>query len=217
MTRPPSLPHGSSPSLSETDSFYCIVQYCIVQYCRDMSVAPFDHTEARNTLRERGITDCDAFLTKSVLTATESAIVLGVKNARTARDTLNRWGIESVGRGPGRTGENRYPADLVWKGQLSPLRRAHTKTPTDTTEITMTALLEAPTTAWYADHSTLVGFAHILTAAGALTTAEEAIEFFDQPWKWDKEHVLWTDAGRPAPDTDADRWQQLLDAPFIEE
>ncbi|MBF6422912.1 hypothetical protein IU436_29800 [Nocardia farcinica] len=182
-----------------------------------MSAAPFDHAEARNTLRERGIADPDAFLAKSLLTATEAAIVIGVKNARTARDTLNRWGIEAVGRAPGRTGESLYPADLVWNGQLSPLRRRRTKSPNHTLEIPMTALLEAPTTTWYADHAALVGFAHILTAADWLTTPTEVIDYFDKPWKWDDLHTLWTAAGRPAPDTNPDSWQQLLDGPFGEQ
>ncbi|MBC7299461.1 hypothetical protein [Nocardia salmonicida] len=179
-----------------------------------MSAAHFDHTEARNTLRERGITDCDHFLAKSLLTATEAAIVLGVKNARTARDTLNRWGIESVGRGSGRTGESLYPADLVWGGQLSPLRRGRTKNPNHTLEIPLTAVLEAPTT-WYADHSTLVGFAHILTAADWLTTTTDVIDYFDKPWKWGEQHAQWAAAGRPEPDTDG--WQLLLDSPFGEQ
>lgn len=184
-----------------------------MQYCHHMSAAEFDHAEARNTLRERGITDVDAFLTKSLLTATEAAIVLGVKNARTARDTLNRWGIEPVGRGSGRTGENHYPADHVWDGQLSPHRRGRTKTSTYTLEVPMTTLLESPTT-WYADHSTLVGFAHILTAADKFPATTDVIDYFDKPWKWDPDHALWAAAGRPAPDTDPNRWQQLLDGPF---
>lgn len=47
------------------------------------------------------------------MTATEAATLLGVASGRVARQTLARWGVHPVGRGPGRGGESLYDADEV--------------------------------------------------------------------------------------------------------
>jgi hypothetical protein len=52
--------------------------------------------------------------------------------------------------------------------------------------------------AWWEDHSELVAFAHALDGNGEFADAEDAIYFFEKPWKWEAEHVAWGNAGRPA-------------------
>lgn len=44
----------------------------------------------------------------STITASEAAPLLGVASGRVARQTLARWGVAPVGRGPGRGGESLY-------------------------------------------------------------------------------------------------------------
>ncbi len=164
-------------------------------------------------LVERGLNvlDADEFLMKSLLTATEVATVLGVKDSRAARDTLRRWGVKPIHRGPGRSGENAYPADLVWQHQQHRpgrgWRKGRSTSALETTntmkENTMHAAAEttAPDTSepWYSDHREVVALASILVDADWLSTPRDVVDFFDRPWKYDDQLKIWAAAGRPQP------------------
>ena len=164
----------------------------------------------------------DEFLMRSLLTATEAAAVLGVKDSRAARDTLRRWGVTPVGRGAGRNGENRYPAGLVWhrlqgrpgrgwrKGRS---RAASTAQDEDTMQSTAEiqsgsfnffSMMLAGDHPWYVDHDDVVGLASVLVDADWLCTPHEVVEFFAAPWKWDDMFRIWVDAGRPYPPSSDD-------------
>jgi hypothetical protein len=57
---------------------------------------------------------------------------------------------------------------------------------------------------WHEDPAQVLGFARILTAAGALESAPDALDYIASPGKYDAEHDLWTRSGRPhPPSTDA--------------
>lgn len=110
---------------------------------------------------------------RSLLTATEVATVLGVKDSRAARDTLRRWGVKPISRGPGRSGENTYPAELVWQHHQNRPGRGWRKgrsTPENDKEDT-TMDSAAPTTAlsdvdpWYSHHDDVVALASVLVEA----------------------------------------------------
>lgn len=173
-----------------------------------MDTGQGDREAARALLVERGlsVSAADEFLMRSQLTATEAAVVLGVKNSRAARDTLRRWGVKPVGRGPGRTGENTYPADLVWQRQQSRpgrgWRKGRSTTARDDDGNTLHSG-NATTTAlnagdpWYSDHREVVDFASVMVDADRLSTPSDVVYFFEKPWKWDPDFAVWAAAGRP--------------------
>ncbi|MGD9621074.1 hypothetical protein [Mycolicibacterium sp.] len=174
-----------------------------------MGIATFDRPAARATLVERGLTPlaADEFLMRSLLTATEVATVLGVKDSRAARDTLRRWGVKPISRGPGRSGENTYPAELVWQHHQNRPGRGWRKgrsTPENDKEDT-TMDSAAPTTAlsdvdpWYSHHDDVVALASVLVEADRLSTPHDVVDFFAKPWKWSDQWMIWATAGRPPP------------------
>ncbi|MBZ4508565.1 hypothetical protein GBP98_24845 [Mycobacterium avium subsp. hominissuis] len=184
-----------------------------------------DKAAARATLVERGLSTlaADEFLMRSLLTATEVATVLGVKDSRAARDTLRRWGVKPIGRGPGRSGENTYPADLVWhhhqhrpgrgwrKGQSAPgstrqkEHSMHSVVEVDQQSAYLPGYAgQAP---WYADHGEVVALASVLVDADWLSTPRDVVDFFEKPWKWDDQFKIWVAAGRPQPPSPNDRVQ----------
>lgn len=189
-------------------------------YRGGMGHAPFDRTTARTTLVERGLSTlaADEFLMRSLLTATEVATVLGVKDARAARDTLRRWGVKPIGRGPGRTGENTYPAELVWqhhqnrpgrgwrKGQSTP-QLNEKETAMTTTAPTLPLSDVEP---WYSRHDDVVTLAAVLVEADWLSTPQDVVDFFAAPWKWNKQFQIWALAGRPLPPSPDDLAQARM-------
>lgn len=54
-------------------------------------------------------------------------------------------------------------------------------------------------TPWYAEHRQVVDFAHILAAAGVLPTASDALDYLDEPQRFDTEHTLWAQLAHPQP------------------
>lgn len=44
-----------------------------------------------------------------------------------------------------------------------------------------------------------IEFASILIFADWLTEANDVLDFFEKPHKWDREHQAWTAAGMPGP------------------
>lgn len=186
-----------------------IVQYCTVRYISDMHAPTFDIGAARAALIASGITNPEAFLAKEILTASEAAIVLGVKDGRTARDTLTRWNIRPVSRAAGRGGESEYTAALVWHGQQNRPRpgRPLSSTPKDPT---MTALLESPDLPWYVASDQVVEFARALTSPGCdvLATPEDVVEYFAAPRKWTNSRNNWIANGKP----DGPELADLIDA-----
>jgi len=164
-----------------------------------------DRQAARALLVERGLSvfEADEFLMRSLLTATEAATVLGVKDSRAARDTLRRWGVHPIGRGPGRTGENTYPAELVWLRHQNRPGRGWRKGQSTATQQEGTTMSIAPATPpetnepWYADHHEVISLTSILVDAEWLDTPREVIYFFEDPWKWGTQYKVWAAAGRP--------------------
>lgn len=149
---------------------------------------------------------------RSLLTATEVATVLGVKDSRAARDTLRRWGVKPISRGPGRSGENAYPADLVWHHQQHRPGRGWRKgqaasNPNRQKEHTMQAVVRVDQAAhlpgyvdhapWYSDHREVVSLASVLVDADWLSTPRDVVYFFEKPWKWNDQFKIWAAAGRP--------------------
>jgi len=55
------------------------------------------------------------------------------------------------------------------------------------------------TSPWYAEHDQVLDFARILAAAGTLTTTTDALDYLDDPHRFDTEHALWTRSGCPHP------------------
>ena len=55
------------------------------------------------------------------------------------------------------------------------------------------------TPAWHTDQQQVLDFARILAAADAVTTAADALDYFERPHRFDPEHSLWTRSGRPRP------------------
>ena len=162
----------------------------------------------------------DEFLMRSLLTATEAATALGVKDSRAARDTLRRWGVKPISRGPGRSGENTYPAELVWQHHQNRPGRGWRKgrsTPNEQEECTMSSA--SPATAlsdvepWYSHHDDVVALASILVEADWLTTPQDVVEFFTAPWKWGEQWMIWALAGRPLPPSQDDLAQAHLLGP----
>lgn len=182
-----------------------------------MSQSPVDREAARALLVARGLDDlaADDFLMRSLLTATEVATVVGVKNSRAARDTLRRWGVKPVSRGPGRTGENAYPAELVWRHQQNRPGRGwrkgqsahHEKEATVPIETTTALDISDP---WYSDHHEVVSLASVLVDAEWLSTPRDVVEFFESPWKWEQQHGIWAAAGRPRSPSSDDLVQARL-------
>jgi len=176
----------------------------------------FDIDAARAVLRQRGMgeREISGFLARSLLTATEAATALGVRDSRAARDALRRWNVKPIGRAAGRAGENRYPADLVWDRLLNrPGRgwRKHRTAPNPATqkkEHIMQSVAELDQHAahlpWYADHGEVVSLASILVGLDRLSTPHDVIYFFEKPWKWDREFRIWDEAGRPLPPSSDD-------------
>lgn len=172
-----------------------------------MSRHTVDREAARALLVNRGLSvfAADEFLMRSLLTASEAATVLGVKDSRAARDTLRRWGIKPTGRGPGRTGENTYPAELVWLHHQNRPGRGWRKGQSASTTYepngmhTPTAPTQTPGDRWYADHHEVISLASVLVDAERLDTPREVIYFFEDPWKWSQAYGTWVAAGRPQP------------------
>ena len=52
---------------------------------------------------------------------------------------------------------------------------------------------------WHTDNHQVLDFAAVLTAAGTLTTARDALDYLDSPHRFHPEHALWTRCGRPRP------------------
>lgn len=197
--------------------------YGITPYRDRVGIATFDRPAARATLVERGLTPlaADEFLMRSLLTATEVATVLGVKDSRAARDTLRRWGVKPISRGPGRSGENTYPAELVWQHHQNRPGRGWRKgrsTPENDKEDT-TMDSAAPTTAlsdvdpWYSHHDDVVALASVLVEADRLSTPHDVVDFFAKPWKWSDQWMIWATAGRPLPPSPDDLAQARLLGP----
>ncbi|PJE02192.1 MAG: hypothetical protein CK429_35010 [Mycobacterium sp.] len=59
-------------------------------------------------------------------------------------------------------------------------------------------------TDWHTTHQQVLDFAHVLTAAGALRSAAEAIEYFEKPSSFTSERNLWIRSGRPRPPSSDD-------------
>lgn len=52
---------------------------------------------------------------------------------------------------------------------------------------------------WYNSREQIISFANILAASGVLLSADDAIEYFVEPWNRTSEFDIWDRAGRPRP------------------
>lgn len=52
-------------------------------------------------------------------------------------------------------------------------------------------------TKWYETHDELIAFARVLDDLDVFDCPDDAIDFFETPWKWDDEYERWVALGRP--------------------
>jgi hypothetical protein len=64
-------------------------------------------------------------------------------------------------------------------------------------------------TPWYADHDELVHFANVLVDTDWFESPRGVVYFFEKPWKWEPQHQLWEQSGRPASDAGA-TWDAFI-------
>lgn len=50
---------------------------------------------------------------------------------------------------------------------------------------------------WYNSHDNLVGFGGVLDDAGFFANTKDLLYFFEKPWKWGAEYVIWESFGKP--------------------
>jgi hypothetical protein len=62
---------------------------------------------------------------------------------------------------------------------------------------------------WTTDHTELCRLAAVLLYTRPDTTPLAVLEFFERPWKWEPEHQIWVDCGRPDNSEDAG-WESFV-------
>jgi hypothetical protein len=55
-------------------------------------------------------------------------------------------------------------------------------------------------TSWYTVPAEVQLFGQALVSAGIFTTAQEVMDYWEKPHKWDPEHDIWHYLQRPGPD-----------------
>lgn len=60
--------------------------------------------------------------------------------------------------------------------------------------------MTATTPNWYADPQAVHAFATVLVDVEMLQDREAVLYFFEKPWKWTTEYLLWEEHGFPAND-----------------
>lgn len=71
--------------------------------------------------------------------------------------------------------------------------------------------VDAPPQPWIMRPDQVIEFGHILAAAGAFDTPQDALYYIEKPHKWEDEHDEWLRLGRPSPPeavpkTDTSAW-----------
>lgn len=61
---------------------------------------------------------------------------------------------------------------------------------------------------WFANHTEVVIFAQVLANASILQSPKATIEYFAEPWKWERYHRIWVHSGQPAVGTT--KWAVLV-------
>lgn len=51
---------------------------------------------------------------------------------------------------------------------------------------------------WFADHSTVVSFAHVLVVTDRLSCPTDVIDYFENPGSYTSEYEIWRSCGRPS-------------------
>ena len=64
-------------------------------------------------------------------------------------------------------------------------------------------------TAWHADRSELLSFAHVLVAADWLDSPRDTIDYFDKPYAYDDLHAVWRSEGSPTLTT-SHQWARFV-------
>jgi len=70
-------------------------------------------------------------------------------------------------------------------------------------------MTHTPSQDWITDHDELCRLAAVLLYARH-STGLEVLEFFERPWKWEPEHQLWVDCGRPDNSVD-EGWESFVE------
>ena len=50
---------------------------------------------------------------------------------------------------------------------------------------------------WTNSEDEVLAFARDMVTVDFITTIENLLDFFEKPWKWDREHAWWVANGRP--------------------
>jgi hypothetical protein len=74
---------------------------------------------------------------------------------------------------------------------------------------------DVPPDSWINDHWQLCEFARVLVDADpSFDAAQQVCDFFEKPYKWEAEHQIWVDSGRPTSDKNEsgfDRWDEFCE------
>ena len=70
-------------------------------------------------------------------------------------------------------------------------------------------MTHTPSQDWITDHDELCRFAAVLLYVHR-SSAQDILYFFEKPWKWEPEHQIWVDCGRPDSAED-EGWEAFLD------
>jgi hypothetical protein len=62
---------------------------------------------------------------------------------------------------------------------------------------------------WTQDLAEVVVFGHVLVDTNQLDIARDVLDYFEKPHKWQPEHELWEEAGRPHGASDKG-WDEFL-------
>jgi hypothetical protein len=61
------------------------------------------------------------------------------------------------------------------------------------------ALMQVP---WYESQDDVLAFARVMVDDSRIQTLDEALHYFEKPFKWDREHKIWEDHDMPFWDDD---------------
>jgi hypothetical protein len=51
---------------------------------------------------------------------------------------------------------------------------------------------------WYERQDDVLAFARVMVDDSRIQTLDEALDYFEKPYKWDREHKIWEDHGMPS-------------------
>lgn len=96
------------------------------------------------------------------------------------------------------------PARRVECGIKTPNTLVHRRIGLDQIPVIERLAMSSDGALWYASSKEIISFAKILVAGEVLLSADDAIEYFEEPWNRTHEFDMWEHAGRPRPPSTAD-------------